>query len=184
MLKSMNRPNYHTFRINYWDWRDQNRAELLTADKLGANVNGQSELQGVLFDAGWDTICWYNGSGGVMTMRGTICDPRVNTGCIQRCPIIDGINPCKSPNNWPTSDNVEDALTKAFYDTETFNPEATETSFRNLMEGFEVVEDCGNNQLCIRNNQRHLHNTVSTHKISVWSHICTYPSHWWIYGAF
>ena len=49
MLKSMNRQDYHTFRVNYWDWRDQNRAELLTAEKLGANhvvVNGpQSKLQ-------------------------------------------------------------------------------------------------------------------------------------------
>ena len=73
----------------------------------------------------------------MIVSRGTICDPRVNTGCVLRCPIVDGIDPCmQKSENWPSSADVEDA------------------------------EDCGNSQLCLDlfNGYRlriHLHNTVS-----------------------
>ena len=143
MLKSMNCSDYHTFRVNYWDWRYSNRAEVFTADRLGANTIG-NRLSGHIVDAGWDTICWYNGSGNVTAPKGTICDPRINTGPVQRCPIIDGVNPCEIPDNWPTAEDVEDALSVPLYDTEPFNREVTE-SFRNLMEGNKPgfsEEDC------------------------------------------
>lgn len=164
MLKSTGQTDYHTFRLNYWDWRNLNRAELFTTERLGANVIDQPGLRGLIFNAGWDTICWYNGSGNVTATKGTICDPRDPTGPIQRCPTVLGINPCTSPNNWPSSEDVEAALIKPLYDTETFNRDATDRSFRNLMEGFEngiSDEDCSNNNLCVGGVQRHLHNSVS-----------------------
>ena len=159
MLKSMNRLNYYEFRLNFWDWTDVNRTQIFTTDKLGENI-GNSQVNGAIFNTGWDTICWYNGSGNVTEPRGTTCDPRNNTGPLQRCPTVDGDNPCEMQDNWPTIEDVEGALAKPKYDVKTYNKEANKKSFRNLLEGFETKKKCDNN-LCVGNIQRHLHNTVS-----------------------
>ncbi len=85
MLKSQGEYDYHTFRIHYWDWRRGSRShELFQMNKLGrsiTNQNGQSQVSGDLVSDGWDTICWYNGSGNA---KGTICNPNIKTGPLLR----------------------------------------------------------------------------------------------------
>ena len=113
MLQSMGRIDYHTFRFPYWDWRGEvqrsfglSSEELFSETRLGVtrNVSGFPRVFGTLFDPpeGWDTICW------LQLLR--ICDPRVSTGPLQRCPFT-GTDPCSSNNpQWPSVQNVIDAM--------------------------------------------------------------------------
>ena len=180
MLKSMGNPNYYKFRTHYWDWSQHDRSEnIFKNESLGETVpteNNQPPLvTGELFNLGWDTVCWFGGSGGVNRKKGTICDPNVKTGPLFRCPFPED---CYSNNtNWPTIDQVNEAINKPSYDTECYDRNTTDRSFRNFMEGFEFIniDACDNTRLCkcevgskdcsYSNSslplQRHLHNTVS-----------------------
>lgn len=186
MLQNMGRPNYHTFRFHYWDWRREIQVEraddIFLINRLGItrpNGNNQPQVYGDLFNSSWDTICWYGGSGNVVESKGTICNPQNKTGPLLRCPFLPGRNVCDSSNpDWPTLTNVNTAISKPTYDTESYNRTTTEDSFRNFMEGFDgsvSVEECSNSALCscnvggvdcVGNNadsplQRLLHNSVS-----------------------
>ena len=176
MLKASGDSEYYNFRTYYWDWRrEDTRADIFTAERMGErfrNPDGQPGVRGDLFNEGWDTVCWFNASGGVNIAKGTICDSSINTGPLLRCPFVDGdvnseLGPCRSDNDdWPTMETYDTAISKAVYDTPAFNRTTTDSSFRNFMEGFERVDDCNDNRLCITNPdgsglQRHLHNTVS-----------------------
>ncbi len=172
-------------RIHYWDWRRERRShELFQMNKLGTSItnqNGQSQVSGDLVGDGWDTICWYNGSGNVTIPKGTICNPNIKTGPLLRCPLINDSSVCddNKPNYWPTYGDVDNAINKQVYDTESFDKNATADSFRNFMEGFDnnvSIDECASNNLCICEGggrvdcigedsssplQRRLHNAVS-----------------------
>ena len=166
MLKGMGRSDYHEFRLHYWDWRREVQMKTganspFTENRLGVSRSSNSQVEGVLFNEGWNTICWYDGT--------AICDPRSKTEPLRRCPRVDnGINPCTPDNdNWPTKNSVNKAIGKPEYDTDNYMLEG-DTSFRNFMEGFEVLDRtavCDQRKLCSmkRNKptQRHLHNAVS-----------------------
>ena len=147
---------------------------LFEENRLGVsrmNENNQYQVYGDLFNEGWNTTCWYGGSGNVMQEVGTVCDPRTNTGPLLRCPHYNGRDICRPDNpNWPTIDSVNTTISKPDYDTDDYRRNTDSNSFRNFMEGFEVLEDvseaeCSGMPLCNHNDgvsiQRHLHNTVS-----------------------
>lgn len=186
MLKVMSDPNYHRFRLHYWDWRGGKRAdEIFRRDRLGQNDRGQ--VSGDLFDDGWNTICWYQ----TPNLMGTTCNPNIGTGPLRRCPLLESDpDPCRNNNpNWPTSTDVTDAISKSDYDSQSYNKWTSSKSFRSFMEGFVsdvTVEECKMNDLCMcdingeesvencnrmqlsqgetrRQLQRRLHNTVSYH---------------------
>ena len=154
MLKSMGDPDYHTFRTHYWDWRQHDRSEIFKEESLGktvVNENNQPQVTGELFKHSWDTVCWYNGSGDVVGQKGAVCNPNDKTGPLLRCPFLDP-DPCNSNNpNWPTFNQVRDAINKPFYDTESYDTMTTDESFRNFLEGFDgsiEIGDCAKNTLC------------------------------------
>ena len=161
------------FTIHYWDWRYPNeRTSLFRTDRLGAHdTQTISRVTGDLVN-GWRTICWYNGSGDVSRPRANqnICDPRNDTGPLQRCP--NKTHCAANYAGWPSSQDVQDAVGMGQYDMPDYN--AFSIGFRNYMEGFLVVDQCDNEtdrgrDLCntkIINGmeekvQRLLHNTVS-----------------------
>ena len=79
-----------------------------------------------------------------------ICNPQEPTGQLQRCPLKE---PCSSINKlWPSSDDVERALSIKEYDNPPFNRRAAK-SFRNQLEGFMLLSNdkfqtCQDNGLC------------------------------------
>ena len=142
MLKDMNDPSYHTFRLSYWDWTKDNRADVFTRDKLGAHDAMTAEVNGELFRNWSNTICWF----GIENF--TACDPRLPTGRLLRCPHRENNDPCRSPFNWPTIEHVRKALDLDQYDTPDYTIMA-EGSFRNYMEGFEIERgECEGTSLC------------------------------------
>ncbi|XP_065911296.1 tyrosinase-like [Dysidea avara] len=122
MLKSMGHLDYHTFRLPYWDWRIEIQRstgilsdDLFAEKRLGAtrNVSGFPRVFGDIVGDGWNTICWQKFF--------QICDPNVNTGPLQRCPFT-GTNPCSSNNpDWPTSRQVNRAMTFGRYERPPYN---------------------------------------------------------------
>ena len=162
--------NDDNFTVHYWDWRDPNeRRSLFRRDRLGEHDSRTSAVTGRLFED-WPTRCWYNGSGDVLPPVENICDPRNDTGPIQRCP--DKERCAANYTGWPTYQDVQDAVGMGQYDMPDYN--AFSTGFRNYMEGFLVVDQCDSEtdrgrDLCntktidgtTENVQRLLHNTVS-----------------------
>ena len=165
--------NDDTFTVHYWDWRDPDqRASLFESNRLGAHYLQTSAVTGDLVN-GWQTICWYDGSGGVSrpSANQNICDPKNDTGPLQRCP--DKERCAANYTGWPTYQDVQDAVYMTQYDIPDYNAFST-TGFRNYMEGFLVVDQCDNKtdrgrDLCNNKTidgitkmvQRLLHNTVS-----------------------
>lgn len=150
MLQSMGEADYHTFRLPYWDWRSEiqqsygvHTEDLFSENRLGEtrNVSGFPHVFGTLFDDGWDTICWLQ--------LGQICDPRVSTGPLQRCPFT-GTNPCTASNpDWPSLQQVNDALEIDEYDAPPYTI-ITFEGFRSFVD-FEVHQDyerCRNDRMC------------------------------------
>ena len=142
MLKSMGHSDYHTFRFSYWDWRREIQMEndnFFVEDKLGEsrpNDEGQPQVYGDLFSEGWDTICWYGGSGNVTEELGTTCDPNTKTGPLLRCPTLPGYEPCSRDNpEWPNLEDVNNAIAKPVYVTPDYHTFTSIDSFRNYMEG-------------------------------------------------
>ncbi len=162
MLESQGESDYHTFRIPYWDWRRGSRSdEIFRKKRLGVselNKNGQYQVSGDLFGRdGWNTIRWHNGSGNEMRPKGTICNPNINTGPLLRCPLINGTNVCDDKNpSWPTKGDVDNAISKPDYDTDSFDKMADPNSFRNAMEGFDGSvsrSECAKDNLCLCGNK-------------------------------
>ncbi len=148
MLHEMGQPDYAAFRLPYWDWRVeiQNSIgitidDLFTDKRLGytQEINERPIVAGSLFEDGWNTSCWL--------MLGTICDPRVSTGALQRCPLPDS---CTISNpNWSTLQNVYDAMEFDVYDVPPYNSISAD-GFRNFLD-FKVGSDlaeCNANGLC------------------------------------
>ena len=172
MLESMGDQNYYTFRTHYWDWRRETQMandDIFVRNRLGESVN--SQVHGDLFDGGWNTTCWN-------MQMGTTCDPRINTGPLLRCPLLGNKDPCDRTNtDWPTRADVDKALGKQQYDTQSYNKRASEESFRNFMEGFDStvsIDDCRSDPQCLCEGRpdctgdnpgiplkRNLHNLVS-----------------------
>jgi len=160
------------FSLHYWDWRNpKQRRSLFQSNRLGEHNMFTSAVTGQLFDNdGWQTVCWYNGSGGVSRPEPhRICDPRDNTGPLQRCP---NKTTCEANyTGWPSSDDVKAAVNEQDYDISGYN-KFSHGGFRNLLEGFKVVSSCGNSirgrDLCLEEDgmrlERLLHNTVSCYK--------------------
>ena len=129
-----------TFTVHYWDWRYPNeRRSLFRRDRLGEHDSQTSAVTGDLVN-GWQTICWYDGSGGVSrpSANQNICNPRNYTGLLQCCP--DKTHCADSYSGWPSSQDVQTAVSMGQYDMSDYN--AFSTGFRNYMEGFMVVGQC------------------------------------------
>jgi len=150
MLQGMGQQDYHTFRLPYWDWRTEIQTtfgvrseELFTESRLGVtrNVSGFPHVFGTLYEGTWETICWLQ--------LGQICDPRIGTGPLQRCPFT-GTDPCNSRNpDWPTLQNVDDAMTIDEYDAPPYTIFSRD-GFRSFVD-FKVGDDldeCRSNRLC------------------------------------
>lgn len=157
MLQDMGRrTDYHTFRLPYWDWRIEMQTssmgvsteELFSENRLGAtrNVSGFPRVFGSIAEGGgWGTICW-------PLTSSKICDPRVNTGPLQRCPFT-GDNPCSiSTPGWPTDHNVQNTLSSDTYDAPPYNFLTTD-GFRALSDANVTasgsIEACREDRFCI-----------------------------------
>ena len=168
----------HEFRIPYWDWRyPDHREELYGTKKLGVNVDGI--VQGDLFDD-WKIRCWESLEGKTFPIK--ICNPNApNPETLRRCPFPKKCE--KDDPNWPSFDDITKAVMIDPYDASPYGVFVLDTqrkSFRNFMEGFNVIDpntpyDCGDDTMCtnipgtnltlIREN----HNSVSAlHIVSVW----------------
>ena len=147
----------HEFRIPYWDWRyPDHREELYGTKKLGVNVDGI--VQGDLFDD-WKIRCWDNLEGKTFPIK--ICNPNAPNPLglkLRRCPFPEK---CKKDNpNWPNFDDVAEAVMIDPYDASPYGKYVLDTqrkSFRNLMEGFNVIDpntphDCGDDTMCSYDN--------------------------------
>lgn len=158
MLKSMNQSDYYTFRIPYWDWRQEMQTNASNSpfqlDRLGKtiNVNDIPIVQGrEIFPSNWNTVCWEK-----VNQSCDICDPQIKTGQLQRCPFTD--EPCSSRNPlWPSDKDVQKALSLKSYDVSPFSKKSLiDNSFRNLLEGFQPlsndidsIQSCRNDKLCL-----------------------------------
>ena len=150
MLDSMGHLDYHTFRLPYWDWRIEIQRstgilsdDLFTEKRLGAtrNVSGFPRVFGDIVGDGWNTICWLKFF--------QICDPNVNTGPLQRCPFT-GTNPCSSNNpDWPTSRQVNRAMTFNRYERPPYNflSQRNYRSFVDANVNFRIRR-CRRNRMC------------------------------------
>ena len=184
MLKSKGEDDYYMFRIPYWDWRKEKQTDDNTpfkSNRLGdtVNRNGFPQVHGDLYSDflnNWQTVCWQK------PKTYGICNPQETTGNLQRCPLKES---CDSKNKlWPSSNDVERALSLKEYDNPPFDWTATK-SFRNQLEGFMLLSNdkfqtCRDNGLCKCDvgsfnctessdgihpgnpTQRLLHNSVST----------------------
>lgn len=159
MLKDQKQDDYHTFRLPYYDWRSemQNSANgLAVEDLFVANLMGDStptdpRVRGGIFgtlntttgriDDGFDTLCF--------NIPGQLCDPRVSTGELRRCPRFDE-SPCQKGNeDWPTQSQVDHILSQTFYDSPPYNMFSL-TGFRNYID-VNITENfayCGAAEQC------------------------------------
>ena len=154
MLKNEGREDYYMFRIPYWDWRKEKQTDdnsPFKSNRLGETVNnnGLPQVHGDLYSEflnNWQTVCWP----GEKEKSYNICNPQVPTGQLQRCPTKES---CSSKNElWPSSDDVNKALSLKEYDNPPFDRTAIK-SFRNQLEGFMLLSNdkfqtCQENGLC------------------------------------
>ena len=148
--------DYYTFRIPYWDWRKEMQTDTnspFQLDRLGKtmNINGLPLVQGgEIFPSSWNTICWEKTPPEDKSYD--ICNPRIQTGQLQRCPFTD--EPCSSHNPlWPSDKDVQTVLSIKSYDTSPFS-QKSRNSFRNQLEGFKPlsngsIQSCRNDKLCL-----------------------------------
>ena len=141
MLKNMGYPNYHSFRLPYWDWRIEIQKttgipaeELLTESRSGAIqiISGFPHVVGDIVEPdGWDSVC--------IQTQSVICDPNINTGPLQQCPFT-GSNPGSSDNpDWPTIQQVINELTIDTYDSPPYNL-LSRTGYRAFVD-FDIHND-------------------------------------------
>ena len=151
MLKSLGRDDYHTYRLPYWDWRIeiQNSTgirveDLFIESRFGAtqNINGFPQVVGDIVGAdGWDSVC--------VQVFNEPCDPNITTGPLLRCPFT-GNNPCHSSNpDWPTIQEVNDALAIGTYDAPPYNL-FSRSGYRIFVDFIvnDDIEGCRNNRMC------------------------------------
>ena len=152
ILKSEGHPDYHSFRLPYWDWRAEiqkstgiRAEELFTESKLGAthNVDGFPIVVGdIVGPNGWDSLCY--------RVYSKICDPNKSTGALRRCPFT-GNNPCSSDNpDWPTIQQVNDVIAINTYDEHPYNL-LTRTGYRASID-FNItnnLEECRDDRMCM-----------------------------------
>ena len=151
MLKSMGHTDYHTFRLPYWDWRIEIQRstgilaeDLFTANKIGAtrNVGGFPDVFGDIVGDRWDTIC--------LNSHFNICDPNINTGPLQRCPLT-GNDPCNSNNpDWPTTQQVNRAMAFSQYDIVPYNM-ISRNNFRGFVDAYVHfdIPKCREDRMCL-----------------------------------
>ncbi len=147
----MNEPDYHMFRLPWWDWRQESQKTIgLGADDLfvanrggySRNVSGRPIVAGDLFDDGWDTICWFT--------LGQVCDPSVTTGLLQRCPFT-GTSPCSTSNpDWPTAADVDRALNISDFAVAPYNLFSTGgyRAFLDFQNGVLSMDECREDRQC------------------------------------
>ena len=152
ILKTEGHPNYHSFRLPYWDWRVEIQKstgipaeKLFTKSRLGAthNVSGFPQVVGeIVGPDGWNSMCYH--------MFYEICDPNVNTGPLRRCPFT-GNNPCSSDNpDWPTIQQVNDLIATDSYDAPPYNI-FTRVGFRAHID-YDIddrLEECHHDRMCM-----------------------------------
>ncbi len=153
MLKDQGKSNYQNFRLPYWDWRAEmqnshiglSSDQLFTANRMGktVNVNGYPRVQGGIFDNNnFDTLCYNKPS--------QICDPRDNTGALNRCPF-NGNQPCKSDNpDWPTQSEVEHQQSQTLYDAPPYTAFSS-SGFRNFVDAnvSQDIASCRADRTCL-----------------------------------
>ena len=153
MLKSMNRQDYHTFRLSYWDWRYSMQTESNSPfkhNRLGMTVESEDTarlpiVKGRLFNHGWNTICWFPEIMPNFTIAEPVCNPNMPGRVLQRCSTVSqgDPSPCAYNNpNWPRIQDVNDALMESKYDVSPYDV-FSNGGFRNSLEGFQIVDsDC------------------------------------------
>ena len=183
ILKSEGHPNYYSFSLPYWDWRIEIQKstgipaeELFTESKLGAtkNVNGFPEVVGeIVGENGWESLCYQTYS--------QICDPAVNIGPLRRCPFT-GNNPCSSDNpDWPTIQQVNDAIAINTYDEHPYNLK-TRGGYRASID-FNItdnLEECHDDRMCMClpfggsecNVPKPVRSTVAAYKSQLHTDVC------------
>ena len=132
------------FRFHYWDWRKDNQRRALFEEKHLGKTYSSGVVEGELF-ADWPTRCW--------TEHKTydyvpICDTRIETDPLRRCP--DG-SACFDENhdNWPSPDDVREAVKKEEYDNTPYTRFVKTSSFRNYMEGFVIDQQNCEKKNCV-----------------------------------
>ena len=148
MLQRMGRPDYHTYRSPYFDWRREIQEgsgvkfeDILVENRLGfTNYSSGFPVVSGLLAKGWETVC--------ARMLGQICDPNIPTGPIQRCPVPDR---CLSSNpDWPTLERINRAISFETFDAAPWN-EISSDGFRSFVD-FEIGSDpkaCRNDRMCL-----------------------------------
>ena len=152
MKYSMGRDDYHKFRFPYWDWRVEIQRsyglpseELFTFNRLGEtrNISNRPVVFGDLVRDDWKGVC--------LDQAGVICDPSSIFGSLQRCPFTGDPNLCHSSNpDWPTMQEVNDALGFDNYEVQPFNVFAT-NSFRGHIDFFvktSSMKECREDIYC------------------------------------
>ena len=139
------------FRFPYWDWRAEIQVSsgissnnLFSERRLGAtiNVGGFPRVNGTLIGGGWDTTCWLK--------LGEICDPRENTGPLQRCPFT-GRDPCNTSNpDWSTLSDVNEVINIENYDSFPYNLLSL-SGYRSVVDfkiGTVTITECRQDRMC------------------------------------
>ena len=148
MLQRMGRPDYHTYRSPYFDWRREIQEgsgvkfeDLLVENRFGFTnyTSGFPVVSGQLV-GDWQSVC--------ARMTGQICDPNVPTEPIQRCPVPDR---CRSDNpDWPTLERINRAISFETFDVAPWT-EISSDGFRSFVD-FEIGSDpdvCRNDRMCL-----------------------------------
>ena len=148
MLQRMGRPDYHTYRSPYFDWRREIQEgsgvkfeDILVENRFGFTnfSTGFPVVSGELVE-GWESVC--------ARMLNQVCDPNIPTGPIQRCPVPDR---CLSSNpDWPTLERINRAISFETYDVAPWN-EISSDGFRSFVD-FEIGSDpevCRNDRMCM-----------------------------------
>ena len=149
MLQRMGRPDYHTYRSPYFDWRKEIQEgsgvkieDILVESRFGFTnftQSGRPVVSGPMVE-GWESVC--------ANMRRKICNPNVPTGPVQRCPLPDR---CRSDNpDWPTLERVNRAISFETFDAAPWTAVASD-GFRSFVD-FEIdndVEACRNDRMCL-----------------------------------
>lgn len=150
MLQALGQKDYYKFRLPYWDWRREIQTsyglpseDLFTFSRFGEtrNVSNQPVVFGDLVE-GWNTICHFTPE--------DICEPRVSTGQVQRCPFIGNPILCHSSNpDWPNMQQVNRALEADHYIVAPYNMLSVNSMYDRVDFNFTTdVETCSQEKYC------------------------------------
>lgn len=151
-LKSMRDPNYHSFRLPYWDWRAEIQKstgipaeKLFTRRKLGAtiyNAGFPRVVGNIVAPTGWSTLC--------VGAHTKTCNPKKKTGALKRCPFTRK-RPCNSNNpDWDTIKQINDLLAINIYDSPPYNLYSRK-GFRAFVDFYihDDFEECRKDRMCM-----------------------------------